>query len=304
MKRVNCIGAVLVDALSWPMDKFPEPGKKGGIETESITFSPGGGAANTGSALAQLGVPVKVFSKTGNDFSGRFIIENLQGKGVDTGGIFVADNESTAFVYIGVQTNGDCSFFITNGTNKSLCLQDFDKESLFDCEILLYQDFGSLPGLDPDATGILKEAKKRGIITIVDENKLTDIQLLKEVLPYTDYFMPGHVAMKQIMPDLNREQIAARLKSMGTGIVVLKLSEDGCLFLSDEGLFIEPSHATKIVDTTGGGDCFDGGFIAGLATGQTLKECIEIANDVAAVAIAAIGAAPKIPPLAELTRKK
>jgi len=301
MKKVNVIGAVLVDAFSWPLDKFPEPGSKKGVKTKTLIFSPGGGAANTSSALAQLGIHVGVFSKVGNDFSGRFAIEYLQKKGVDTSKILITDYESTAFAYIGVPTKGDSSFFVTDGTNKTFSIQDVKSESLFDCEILFYQDLGSLPYLDFNAAAILKEASQRGIITVVDENNLNNINLLKEVLPYTNYFMPGYTAMNQIMPDLGPHQIASKLREMGADIVVLKLSGEGCLILSNDGSYLEPSHAKKIVDTTGAGDCFDAGFIAGLATDELLKKCIAIGSDVASVAVSSLGGAPDIPPLNKFT---
>ena len=62
-QKVNCLGILVVDALSGPLRQYPEPGKCPEVITDSIRFLPGGGSANTSAALAQLGLDVSIFSK-------------------------------------------------------------------------------------------------------------------------------------------------------------------------------------------------------------------------------------------------
>jgi sugar/nucleoside kinase (ribokinase family) len=61
MAVVHCLGVLVVDALSGPLAQYPVPGVTTQVNTASIKFLPGGGAANTSSALGQLGISVAVF---------------------------------------------------------------------------------------------------------------------------------------------------------------------------------------------------------------------------------------------------
>ena len=55
--------------------------------------------------------------------------------------------------------------------------------------------------------------------------------------------------------------------------------------------FIVPGYPrSNCIDTTGAGDNFASGFICGLLEGKSLKECAELANCAASVAVEAVGA--------------
>ena len=73
-KRINCVGILVVDALSGPITEYPVPKVRTQVNTESIRFAPGGGAANTPAALARMGLAVTTFSKVGRDLNGDFLI--------------------------------------------------------------------------------------------------------------------------------------------------------------------------------------------------------------------------------------
>jgi sugar/nucleoside kinase (ribokinase family) len=197
-------------------------------------------------------------------------------------------------VYITVHGDGECSFFVTDGSNKKLCLDDFDCRAMFDCDLFLYQDLGAMPCLDPDCHRILQEAKDWGVKTIVDENNIRDLNLLKQALPCVDYFLPGLDAIQQLMPGKTPGQIVADLRGMGASTVVLKMGPAGCLVSSPQGEFSVPTMATKVVDTTGAGDCFDAGFIAGLADDRDLEQCVKIGSAAAAAVLAHVGGASGI----------
>src|SRR5215469_12817042 len=101
MATVHCLGVLVVDALSGPLPHYPVPEVTTQVNTRSIKFLPGGGAANTASALAQLGIPVGVFSKVGADPNGSFLRAELNRKGVDTSSIRESQDESTPFTFVG-----------------------------------------------------------------------------------------------------------------------------------------------------------------------------------------------------------
>jgi fructokinase len=77
--------------------------------------------------------------------------------------------------------------------------------------------------------------------------------------------------------------------------VVLKLGRDGCLVVDSKSVVQLPSVAKEIVDTTGAGDCFDAGFIAGLVKGLSDVESAKVGNLAAAACVRNVGGAVGIP---------
>jgi sugar/nucleoside kinase (ribokinase family) len=298
MAIVHCLGVLVVDALSGPLPRYPVPGVTTQVNTQSIKFLPGGGAANTGSALAQLGVTVAVFSKVGADMNGTYLRSELQKHRVDVSHIRTAPEESTPFTFVGIHPGGDRSFIHTPGCNLTFSIQDLDLKALYSCQALLYQDFWVLPKLDrSSAVEILVSAQKQGILTLLDEcyGLGPDRESFEAVLPHCDVVLPSYDDMLVIYPGLEPVQVAARLRQKGARRVVLKLGRQGCLVCNEKGTVCLPSVATNIVDTTGAGDCFNAGFIAGVVNGLGDIDAAKIGSRAAAACIRNVGGAVGIP---------
>lgn len=304
MAKVHCIGVLVVDALSGPLPQYPVPKIKTQVNTQSIKFLPGGGAANTGSALAQLGVSTAIFSKVGGDMNGAFLLQELAKNGAGVANIRVSKEETTPFTFVGVHPDGDRSFIHTPGCNLTFSVNDLDLNALCDCEFLFYQDMFVLPALDPAAPKLLGEAQKRGVITLLDEcfGLGPNRTIFEAALPHCNVVMPSYDDMLHIYPGLTPEEIARTLREKGASRVVLKLGKDGCLVASETGMLRVPSVATEIVDTTGAGDCFDAGFIAGLANGLSDAAAAKVGAATAAACIRHVGGAVGIPKYSELLK--
>lgn len=307
MKKVHGIGVLVADALSRPLSQYPIPGKVTQVLTDTIQFLPGGGAANTGAALGQIGIPIKVFSKVGNDQNGTFIIEDLKKNGVDTGGVCVSDSDTTPFTFVGIHTDGDRTFIHTPGANLSFCLDDIDQGSLLDCDFLFYQDLWVMPGID-GASGaeILRKAQRCGVVTLLDEcwGLGPNRETFETMLPFADYVLPSLDDMREIYPEKDDRWITDHLLSLNCKTVVLKMGAEGCLVCSGKETARIPSFATEIVDSTGAGDCFDAGFIAGLVHGLSDTDAAVIGSKTAAVCMQHIGGAVNIPSFETLTASR
>ena len=70
---------------------------------------------------------------------------------------------------------------------------------------------------------------------------------------------------------------------------------------TDENYFIPAMNlADKVVDTSGGGDAFNGAFAAALCEDKSIKESIEFANKYAGISTTRIGTANSMPLRAEI----
>ena len=106
MKTIHCVGCLVVDFLSGPLKQYPIPKVQTQVTTESVRIMPGGGAANTPSALARR--------------------RELGKLGVDTSGIQVSARDTTPMTYVGIHTDGDRTFIHTPGANATLSWSDLN----------------------------------------------------------------------------------------------------------------------------------------------------------------------------------
>jgi sugar/nucleoside kinase (ribokinase family) len=314
-RSIHCTGILVTDALSGPLAAYPVPRVRVQSVTQTVRFMAGGGAANTSGALGKMGLPAAAFSKVGDDPNGAFLIRELAQAGVDTSGIRVSAADSTPFTFVGIHPDGDRTFIHTPGANKTFCPADLDLERLFDCRYLLYQDLWVLPKLDGQpGADLLAEAQRRGVVTLLDEcwGLGPNRDLYETMLPHCDYALPSLDDMRAIYPEQSPDAIADHILSLGAKTVVLKMGAEGCLVAqakrgqtpisnSEIGLsphFIRiPSVATKVVDTTGAGDCFNAGFLAGLWQDMDLESCARMGAACASFCIEAVGGTTGIPSL-------
>jgi sulfofructose kinase len=94
-------------------------------------------------------------------------------------------------------------------------------------------------------------------------------------------------------------------ETFGATLVCATLGEAGSLAVTDDGDIRTPGFAVSVVDTTGAGDVFRGGFISGWLRGgaeaQT-EDVLRYANAAAALKCRALGARAGIPTHAEVAR--
>ena len=122
---------------------------------------------------------------------------------------------------------------------------------------------------------------------------------ISEALPYLDIFMPSIAEAKKLAgvdDDDGYREIAARLKALGPKNIVVKLGNKGAYMLTENGEeMLAPTYTSiKPVDTTGAGDAFCAGFIAGLSLGKAYDECLRLGNAVGTSCVRKIGASAGI----------
>ncbi len=303
---MHCYGVLVLDTLCGPLPRYPVPRAQPQVNVERVRMQPGGGAANTSAALAQMGVPVALFTKAGADPMGDLALQQLERLGVDTRGVVRSPDESTPFTFVGIHPDGDRTFVHVPGANRTLRVSDFDQERLLDAAFLFYQDQWVLPQSDgAPGADLLRRARGRGVVTLLDEcwGLGPRADTLEAMLPFADYVLPSYEDLLALYPGLSPAGMAAHLRRLGAGCVVLKLGPGGCLVCDGGEPLALPSCARRIVDTTGAGDCFDAGFVAGLAHGLAPRQAAAVGNRAAAACIAHVGGACGIPPYEALTRE-
>jgi len=88
------------------------------------------------------------------------------------------------------------------------------------------------------------------------------------------------------------EELRAAAKvflNAGVQTVVLKRGGDGCAVFEGVKEVWAKGFAVDVVDTTGAGDCFIGGFLAGLYRGGTMAEAARLGNACGALSASKMG---------------
>lgn len=298
MTRIHSFGLTVLDALSYPIDHYPIPRQHTQVVTEQIRFMPGGGAANTASALARMGLSVTLYSEIGDDLPGTFLINELEKCHVDTSGVHISHSGTTPFTFVGIHPDGERTFIHTPGTNRTMKLDDFDLDSLLDTDILLYQDLWAMPNIDGfSGMDLLAEAKRRKVAVLLDECRGfgPNLEILEVMLPHCDYFLPSLDDLRTIYPSATEEQICMQLLSHGARAVALKMGPVGSLLAWSKERVRTAALPADVVDATGAGDCWDAGFIAGLAEKADIATAARLGHACAAFCVEGIGGATNIP---------
>ncbi|MBP6561302.1 MAG: carbohydrate kinase family protein, partial [Enterocloster sp.] len=150
---------------------------------------------------------------------------------------------------------------------------------------------------------LLRRAKAHGRMTVMDaafnQRSVCNcwMNMFKEVLPYTDVFFPSYEEASAITGCREIPEISSALKPMGLTYFGIKLGSKGC-YVTDfsEERYIECPKGIRAVDTTGAGDSFMAGLMAGLVSGLSFFESAGFGCSVASHSVQHMGAAGGILP--------
>ncbi len=93
---------------------------------------------------------------------------------------------------------------------------------------------------------------------------------------------------------------ARRMARSSASIVVYKMGEKGAITITPESEFATGIYPVQALKPTGAGDSFMGGFMASLAAGIPLRDCVQRGSACAAIVVGRVGCAPAMPTPAEL----
>jgi sugar/nucleoside kinase (ribokinase family) len=232
--------------------------------------------------------------RIGHDLFGDFLLEQLALAGVETRYVQRDSRVGTALTVVLLQNNGDRNFLYYPGAGAHLTAQDVTDEALSQCYTLVVGSAFGLPALDGEGlVNVLARARSLGVTTVVDTTWDTFgrwLRVLEPVLPHLDLFVPSYYEAKALVGDGTPEEVAARLAALGPSAVIVKLGAAGCFLHSAERQWHIPALPSQVVDTTGAGDCFVGGFLAARARGWDLYESARFGHAAAACCVEQIGA--------------
>ena len=259
-----------------------------------------GGSAAHFSMAARLFTGVSLTAVIGEDFPSEYI-KLLHKKGIDLDSLIRCKGRS--FQWTG-EYKGDLNTAITLNTELGV-LCGFKPEISERQKDIKYV---FLANVDPDIQKeLLSHIHNPRLVALdsmnywINNKRPSLLRLLKKV----DIYVANDQEARALSGEHNLIKAAKRLSSFGPRMVLIKKGEHGVLFYSKKFIFSLPAYpADKVVDPTGAGDTFAGGFMGYLAkaktlTGQNIKRALTYGTIAASFNIEGFG----LERTAKLTKK-
>ena len=273
---------------------------------EDIKLFTGGFSCNLPIAIAKLGFKAAVIGRLSNDSWKSLFTSAFDELGIDYSSVTIDNKYPSAATIACVDSSGERTFFHSGGNSVGLCSDDIvsNIDKIKNSKYFALGYYGCMPALEPELPEVLKEIRKKTDTKILLETAgfvgytLDD---LSRSLPFLDYWIPSYEEGKILTEKSDYKEMVKVFREAGsTGIVGIKLGSEGCYLTNEqEEYFVPAFKVEKIVDTTGAGDSFIAGVIAGQIQGLSLKESARLGNMVGALSVQALGASSSIKPLEE-----
>ena len=294
MYDVTVIGPSVIDILAAPFD--PEALAKGKRDVDQIRMSFGGDALNESVVLSRMGKKVQLISKIGADEAGRSIRKHLEKEKVSTKHVIVEQGLNTSVNIALVDADGGRKFLTDpHSSQRKLGLEDVLPMLDETAPIVSFASIFISPCFSIEKTeqvfSRIKAAGKTLVSDVTRPKNGETFDDLKFLFPYMDIFVPNDEEIFLLTGEKDPYKNVQMLVDAGVKTAVVKIGKDGCLIGTRDGILHVPAVAgVKCVDTTGAGDSFAAGLIAGLAEGRSIVDCARLGCAAASCSIEQVGA--------------
>ena len=299
MKPIVILGIFVADT-AYRAERQPKMGET--ILGKSFVLGPGGKGSNQAVAAAMAGGRVHFITRLGDDA----FAEIAQATWAKAGVIpeVTVDTESyTGAAYIFIEeATGNNAIIVSPGAAGRVSTGDVDKNrALIEIAAIFVTQ---LEQPIPAAHHALQIARAAGVTTIL--NPAPAAHLSDEILALCDYITPNETEAEALtglavttLPEA--EAAADALLAKGVGRVIITLGSNGALYRDrTQSVHVPVMSAGPVVETTGAGDAFNGGFAVALSEGQNVVDAIRFGCATAGISVTRPGTAPSMPSRAEI----
>lgn len=307
-KKILGIGSALVDILTQIPDEtilqqlnlpkgsmtYVDAEKVVNIGEQIVQYgtqrASGGSTANTMSGLAKLGIETGFLSKIGNDEVGQFFKKQMTDTNVEPQ--LLTTETPTGRVIAMVTPDGERTFATCLGAAAEMCADDIHPELLDGWDIFYVEGYlVANPSLLEKA---LDTAHAKGMTIAMDMASYNEVakhrDLLLRLLENRLDIVFANEQEAQTLTGLEDPVEALHYIAERCQIAVVKVGAKGAYIQRGDEVVTVPPMPANVIDTTGAGDVWASGFLAGLVKGFDLQKCGMMGAIVAKNIIEVIGA--------------
>ena len=275
------MGFITFDALCRRVTQIPPNGDT--CFVRELTLAVSGAAGSAVIVAAKHGLKVRAVGGVGYDDTGDWVLMKLAKFGIDTSLMSRCNGFSTSSSLVTTRPDEQRPALHKRGATDGFYIEDGQIEDLLNTRILHVGGVGLMNRMDDSGRTeeIMREAKRRGVITTLDvfASTAADLPKVERLLPFTDYFLPSEEEARALSGLTDNRDLAQFLLDRGAGCVILTLGAEGAYYRHGDGTeFHTPAFDVVVKCTCCCGDCFNGGFATGLIKGLSAQEAVQIAQ--------------------------
>lgn len=300
MASVVVLGIFVAD-LAFMAPRLPVMGET--ILGKGFKSGPGGKGSNQTIAAARAGGDVAIVTRIGRDTFGEMARQAWAADGVDISAVAEDANLPTgaAFIFVSTET-GNNAIIVESGAAAYLSVADVRaaESAIAGAKVFMTQ-FEQPIGTAMEG---LRLARAHGVTTVL--NPAPALPVDDAIYALCDYVTPNETEAATLtgLPVGNEDEALAAAQDLvrrGAKNALITLGEMGALLHGAAGTHLVPAfRVPKVVDTTGAGDAFGGGFAVALAEGRSPVEAVRFGCATAALSVQKPGTAPSMPTRAEI----
>lgn len=299
--KISVIGEINVDLVASGLPGPPALGAE--IIARNFDVTLGSASAIFACGAAKLSHDVTLFGRVGADEFGDFCLKVLGEAGVKVE-LLTGDESAKTGVTVALSTAADRALVTYLGAIADLRLEHIDLSRLRGSTHLHMTSYFLQTALRSSFPHIYREARRMGLTTSFDPNSDPASRWdegVKDVLSQTDVLFVNEQEARELT---RRERTHDALIDLGEMVpcAVVKLGPRGATAVSRGRIVTVPGFAVEGVDTTGAGDSFAAGFVAGYARRRPLARCLLMGNACGALSTLKPGGTPGQPDRATLLR--
>ncbi len=300
MIKVGVIGSYVTDAMA-RAPHFPKEGET--VKGSYFKLSPGGKGLNQAIAAKKAGANLIFSTKIGVDDFGNMALSSLKENNINTNNVIQCNKETTgiALILVNEITKNNEIIVVPGACNTFTKSEiDFVFNEFKEIEYLLVQ-----LEINEDAMlYIIEKAKKLNIKIILNPAPYSDI--CKSMLDHLYLITPNETEAAQLTNHKcenieDYRKIANYLFDKKVENVIITLGKKGVYFNNKEIEKIIDNYDVKVIDSTGAGDAYNGGLLAGLSLGYNLFEAVKYASIVSNLSVTKLGTSISMPTRNEIT---
>lgn len=299
MKPIVILGIFVADT-AYRAERQPKMGET--ILGTSFVLGPGGKGSNQAVAAAMAGGAVHFITRLGADAFAEIARATWAKAGVVPE--VKVDHESyTGAAYIFIENaTGNNAIIVAPGAAGRVSPADVEEKADLIRSAAIFVTQLEQPIVA--AQRGLEIARAAGVTTIL--NPAPAAKLSDEMLALCDYVTPNETEAETLtgLPVTSVEEAktaAGALLAKGVKAVVITLGDKGALYHdAKQSVHVPVISAGPVVETTGAGDAFNGGFAVALAEGRDVIEAVRFGCATAGISVTRPGTAPSMPARAEI----
>lgn len=257
---------------------------------DSYTF--GGCGANVAVALARLGLPAGLAMVLGDDAEGASYLQHLAAHGVNTENCLRLAGQRTSQAYLFSNPDGQSQLFFFPGA------ADAWEGPLVLHNLARYRYAVVTVGQPAYNQAFIAAAIGAGLplVWVMKADVFAyPAALVSELLARSRYVLMNHIEAGYVLKTCGAQDLAQLLSATTQAIVVTRGADDIAI-VSAAGLqHVSTAPPAHIVDSTGAGDAFAAGFLAGLLREVSLRTCVQLGSVIASFVLEAVGCQTNLP---------